>query len=249
VNLNVILRRNSPPTIALTSPQNQSSVVRGTNVRLAANALDDVSVSRVEFLMDGRPYVSIASEPWEAGFLVPTNYAAGQITFGAVAYDGMGSYSQVSTARVEVVADTYPPVVTISSPRQGASFADSQNVLITAGGFDNVGVGKVEIKVNGAVVQTVDNPPILDQAMRNFLVNYLYDPPAKGSYQVKATAYDYSGNVNESNPVNITVVDDAVPTVSFRYPTQSMDVTIGRTLKVEADASDDGFERTQDRPF
>ena len=88
--------------------------------------------------------------------------------------------------------DPYPPQVRIASPADGATLHGS-SFTITADARDNVGVTKIELRANGALVGTGSNVP------HDFAVTL-----PVGEVVLQATAYDAAGN-KVSASITVTV--------------------------------------------
>lgn len=82
-----------PPTVSITSPSN-AAVITGT-VSITANAQDDLSVSSVDFLVDGVLLQSDATAPYAASFDT-TTVVNGQHTLVAVARDAKPNMASTS---------------------------------------------------------------------------------------------------------------------------------------------------------
>ena len=85
-------------------------------------------------------------------------------------------------------SDPTPPTVSITSPTSGSTVSVRSTVTITASATDNVGVTKVEFRVNGSLKCT-DTTPFYTCA---------WNVPAKKntSYTLQARAYDAAGNTS-----------------------------------------------------
>lgn len=95
--------------------------------------------------------------------------------------------------------DTQNPTVTLTAPTSGQTV--SGNVSLSATASDDVGVVKVELFVDDALVGSVTSAP------------YTYDwdslSVSGGSHVLKATAYDAAGN-NSSATVSVTVDNSGI---------------------------------------
>lgn len=91
--------------------------------------------------------------------------------------------------------DTTVPTVSISAPTSGATVTGSVN--ITAAASDNIGVTKVDILIDGAVVKTLTATPY----------TFAWDSKtvANGQHSIQARAFDAAGNQGNSSIVNVTV--------------------------------------------
>ena len=120
---------NRPPVVALTSPADGARfTVAPASVTLTATASDpDGSVARVEFLRDGAVIGTVTVPPYT---LPVSGLAEGQYTLAARAVDNQGAATTSAPVRIEVV--DVPPVVTLSSPADGASFAAPAQIELRA---------------------------------------------------------------------------------------------------------------------
>jgi len=62
---------NSAPTVSIASPANGSIVARKSTVTIAANATDNVGVTRVEFLVNGALQCTDTTAPYNCNWRVP----------------------------------------------------------------------------------------------------------------------------------------------------------------------------------
>ena len=136
------------PRITLTAPQNNVSVIRGTNVNIRANATDDIGVESVIFSANGVDVGSDSSEPYETLYLVPVN--ATVLSIRARAVDFGGNVAQSGTVTVTTIADP----LTIARGRavdvnnvavSGAQVTCQGKTAITdaAGGFQITGLSTI----------------------------------------------------------------------------------------------------------
>ncbi|MBT8183828.1 MAG: DUF5011 domain-containing protein, partial [Eudoraea sp.] len=98
-----------------------------------------------------------------------------------------------------------PPVVSITSPSDGASFTEGADVLIQATATDDIGIVNVEF-YDGPTLLGSDNTADTGPDEYTFTINNI----AVGSYALTAVAYDASGsttssvvNINVNPPVNL----------------------------------------------
>lgn len=82
--------------------------------------------------------------------------------------------------------DNTPPVVSITSPANGAIVARKSNVTITANATDNVGVTRVDFLVNGALQCSDTTAP--------YSCNWRVPAAMNKTHQVQARAFDLAGN-------------------------------------------------------
>jgi hypothetical protein len=123
--------------------------------------------------------------------------------------------------------DTNGPVVSITSPADAATVSSPMTVAVSA--TDDSGtVSKVELYVDGA-----STPTASDTSTPFSFANLSLAP---GPHQLRAKAYDPTGNASLSSVVNVTVSDTTKPTVSLTAPTNGS--TISGTTSLTATASD-----------
>lgn len=130
------------------------------------------------------------------------------------------------TARAVITPETLPPAVSISSPSNGAKVAGAVTVAVQAS--DNVGVSRVELYKDAALVGTITTAPY----------NFSWDTltGADGNYSFTSKAYDAAGNVGSSAALVLTV-DNSPPTSSVTAPANGSVVT-GASVAISANASD-----------
>ena len=169
---------------------------------------------------------TLKSSATDLGATGPDPYfGAGRVNAAAALQMAAGAPSSTSTA------DTTKPSVSIASPTGGTV---SGTVTFSVNASDNVGVARVELRVNGALVATDTSSP--------WQFSWNSASVANGSVGVTATAYDAAGNYAISptvtlNVSNVTVApaDTTPPTVAITSPTGG---TVSGSVTVQASASD-----------
>jgi thermitase len=139
----------------------------------------------------------------------------------------------VQQATATSAADTTPPSVAIASPTGGTV---SGTVAISVNATDNVGVAKVDLRINGSVVASDTISP--------YQYSWNSATLANGTVTVTAVAYDAAGNSAVSAPVSLNVSnatlvitsDTTPPSVVITSPTDGS-VVFG-TVAVRTSASD-----------
>jgi thermitase len=122
-----------------------------------------------------------------------------------------------AAAAATVTSDTQAPAVSIGSPTASATV--SSLVAVSATATDNVGVTKVELRVNGVLVGTDSASP--------YAFSWDSTTVANGMATLQARAYDAAGNVASSSSVSVNVANTAKladvtpPVVSITSPTAS----------------------------
>lgn len=105
-------------------------------------------------------------------------------------------------------AGNLPPTVSLTSPTNGATFAQGASVSLSATASDSNGVGSVAFYANGTLVSTDNTSPY----------NKSWTPSAPGTYTLYAVATDNNTAPLQatSDPINITVNScaNSIPSIS-----------------------------------
>ena len=197
---------NQAPSVAIANPANGASVVQGRAVAVTATAGDaDGTVASVVLYADGNQFASFVgvSPPYTASV---TGLGLGSHTLTAVATDNLGT--STTSAGVTITVGGEPsPVVSITSPVGGSSFAAGSTVVVNATAGDGDGsVSKVDFYVDGALVGT--------DATSSYSASLV--GLAAGAYVLTAVATDDLGAGTTSAGVTITVVAGGGGTVTLQ---------------------------------
>lgn len=154
------------PTVSITTPAPSSSTVSGL-IDVAAQASDNVAVSKVEFYTEGRYcfgcdygnvvlFATASASPYTAKLdttRAPFAYAR-QIM--AVAYDASGNKSDMLTNIVPItIKDITPPTVSIISPLSGSTTRAGSTITVTIEVSDNASaISGVKLYINNNQVCT-----------------------------------------------------------------------------------------------
>lgn len=126
-----------------------------------------------------------------------------------------------------VIADTQAPMVALTAPQNGATFAWNTNVTLAATASDNTGVVGVQFVVDGQNVGAEDTTPPYTTT---------YNTGAADAMRtITARARDAAGNVTTSTAVTITV-DNPEPVST--HPRIWLDTASLATLRQRAAAGD-----------
>ena len=146
------------------------------------------------------------------------------VDLGAAGRDPYYGYGRVDAAAGVQAAlasrpalDTQAPTASITAPSQGASVSGVVAVDVSA--LDNVGVARVELRVNGNTVAIDSSAP--------FAFSWDSKSVANGMVNLTAVAYDAAGNagasaavsVNVANGTTLVAADTTPPTVVITNPT------------------------------
>ena len=155
-------------------------------------------------------------------------------TAGRDSYYGWGRVNAAAAVQATMnaaVADTQPPAVSIGSPGNGKTVSGLVAVDVSAS--DNVGVTRVDLKLNGNVIASDTSAPY------GFSVDTTQLP--NGNASLVAVAYDAAGNSGSSTAVGVTVsntvalaADTTPPVVSIGSPGNGTSVSGNVTVSVTA---------------
>ena len=157
--------------------------------------------------------------------------AAGRdIYFG---HGRVNAAAAVAAAKAMPAADTTAPTVSIAAPLGSSTV--SGLVAVNVNAADNVGVARVDLKVNGTVVATDNAGP--------FGFSWDSNGVANGMNNLVAVAYDAAGNVTSSSTVQVNVAnavqppvaDTTAPVVAITNPTSGF---VSGTVNVTLNATD-----------
>ena len=189
------------PTVSITSP-GAFNTVTGT-VTVSASASDNVGVTRVELRANGGLLSTDITAPYQFAW-DSTKVANGSASLVATAYDAAGNAKASSTVTVNVantapvapvVADTTPPVVTITNPVNGGKVSGTVSIKVSA--TDNAGAAALRqtLYINGKSTATATGGAL----------SYSWNTrkAAAGAYTLKAVAIDAAGN-SSSVQVGVT---------------------------------------------
>jgi len=185
---------STAPAAQITSPTTGATLSGMATV--TAVATDNVGVTRTECYLNG---ALMGSSPGASCSLSwnSTAYANGSYTLQTKAYDAAGNIGTSAGVTVSVLnatSDVTAPTVQITSPTTGSTVASrSAKVYVTAA--DNVGVTRVELRIDGKLYATSSS------AMPVFSWNTF--KISRGAHTLEAVAYDAAGNSGRSAIVTV----------------------------------------------
>lgn len=176
------------PTVSVTNPQPNANVPADSTVSITADASDNTSVEKVEFLVDGSVIATDTSLPytdnWSTNGLTLKNYS-----LSAKAFDPFGNQA-TSSVIIVTLKDLTKPTVAITFPSNSSTVKKGTKVVISANASDNRTVQKVEFRVNNTLVCT--------DTTASYTCTWNVGRQRDVVYTIVARAYDASGNIAET---------------------------------------------------
>lgn len=193
---------NTPPSVSITAPANNTVINAPASFNLQANATDaDGNLGKVEFYQG----TTLLGEDNSAPYSWPLNNVSwGTYAYTAKAYDALGAV--VTSNPVNVVVNQ-PPTVGLTASSVYGGYNAPADILLTATPGDVDGtITKVEFYSGTQLINTRTAPP------------YSYTVPGTpaGSYTYTAKVYDNRSAVTTSNAVDVTVSPPLSP-ATFTY--------------------------------
>ena len=190
----VNIQVTQPPTVVLTTPTAGAKFGAGSDITLSAQASDpDGSIAAVRFYNGTTLLGSAGASPYTFAWM---GVAPGSYVIRAEAQDDLGMTAITTGTPIGV---NQAPVVSITSPQDGATYTASPvvSIMIAATATDPEGqMQKVEFYANGTLIVSDPTPPY----------SHTWMNVGPGSYQLRAVAYDVQGLASTSSAVNVTVV-------------------------------------------
>ncbi len=170
------------------------------------------------------------------------------VDLGAAGRDNLYGYGRVNAERAVLAAkaavstvDSTPPIASITAPFTNSTVTGLIPVNVNAS--DNVGVTKVELRVNGVLTSTDSLAP--------FAFSWNSAAVTNGMKSLVATAYDAAGNATNSTAVDVNVsnsamVDTQAPVVVISNPLDGSQVTgmVGIRVSVSDNGDTTGISQT-----
>ena len=219
---------NVVPQVSITSPVNNANFIAGATVTINATATDiDGTISKVEFYngatLLGQDLASPYSFTWSG---VP----AGNYSLIAKATDNQNAVTTSTALLITVTKANVPPVVSLTSPSNNASFTSGSSITIIASATDSNGtISKVEFFYDAKLLSQDFTSPY----------SFAWTNLQTGTYSLTAKATDNQNAVTTSTAVSITVTNANVPpVVSLTGPVNNASVFAGSSITIAANATD-----------
>ncbi|NOS69681.1 MAG: glucose dehydrogenase [Verrucomicrobia bacterium] len=186
---------NTFPTVAITSPPDNTSFTVPAVVPIIATAQDsDGVVTNVAFF-DGGTFLGGTND---TPYTVTASLAVGGHALTAVATDDLGLSTTSAVVNVTVSAENIPPSITITNPAENSVFGNTDRVTIGADANDTDGsVTNVQFFDGVVLLRTFTAGPY------SFTTTAFTF--ALGSHTLTAVAWDNLGLATTSAPIHLTV--------------------------------------------
>ena len=183
----------TPPVVTLTTPQDGSVVLAGSDINVTAQASDpDGSITSVEFFANGASLGVDTQAPYSAQWSATL---VGSNSIKAVATDDENNQAE---SLAQVTVSDKPVVTRLTSPTSGTSVGLGKNVQLAAQATSITGsISSVDFFVNGSLIATDTTSP--------YAVNWT--PTALGSYTISSSATDNQGNKADSDAAMVNVIE------------------------------------------
>ncbi|MCA9064707.1 MAG: hypothetical protein KDA96_16660, partial [Planctomycetaceae bacterium] len=207
-----------------------------TGVRSGSSLFDNISVSGTGFMLQPPP---------PPAFVPPGGIAELEVEFAGSSSGSFGGSVTITPTdplaaivnllpQVMVVDDSTPPTVRIVSPEEGPVLLEGTTLPVFVQATDDVTVRRVELKVDGDVVQTLNHEP---WDFTFTLPRGELPPPV---VPVEVTAVDSAGNTT-STSVDLKILPDAPPAVEIQIPGGVDPFLESMTLSLNPIDGDDGI--------
>jgi hypothetical protein len=223
----VTLQVAAPPLVALVLPAACIRLQDPANVILQAEAaVTDGSITSVAFFHGDTLIGTSTAEPFTISW---AGVREGTYVITAKATDDRGATAVSSGVSIVVESSNAKPVVAMTSPAEGATFAAGSSVTLTATANDGDGtIAKVEFLRGTTLIGTSYAPPH----------SALWSAVAPGNYLLAARATDNLGAIGTSPAVAVTVEANHPPIVSLDAPAEGTRYLEPAIVELKATASD-----------
>ncbi len=188
-----------PPTVSISSP-GDGQIIESDSVSVTWTGGDSESgLDHYEISIDG-------SAPLDVGNVTQHTFsglADGHHTVSVTAFDRAGNTAEDN---VSFIIDTYPPVLSITSPLSGAILNLSSQTITWVGSDNGSGIDHYEISIDGGAWTDVGTNESYSSAY------------SVGNHTVEVRAYDRAGR-NSTDSVSF-MVDYMPPSVEITSPSE-----------------------------
>ena len=229
----VTVTNQSPPTIALTSPANNTAFTAPATISLAANiTANGHAITKVQFYNGA----TLLGEDTTAPYVFSWNsVAAGNYSLSAqVVYDSGSSIASPS-ANV-TVTNLLPPSIALTSPADKAAFTAPATINLAANVIAN---GHAITKV-----QFYNGTTLLGEGTTAPYV-FTWNSVAAGNYSLSAQVVYDSGSTVASTAAIVAVTKEVPPAIALTSPVDNSAFTAPATISLAASVTANGHAITK----
>lgn len=183
------------PTVAITSPVNDTHFIAPATVGITATATDvENGINRVEFYQGSTKLGQDNSDPYTFSW---ASAPAGSYALRAVAVNTLG-ISRTSSIVNIVIEANLAPTVAITNPAPNSVFIQPSSITLGASAADP----------DGSVTQVaflVDNAPLGQDSSSPY--SFVWNNPAIGTHTLTAVATDNRGATTQSAPITVLITN------------------------------------------
>ncbi|NOY70552.1 MAG: hypothetical protein GXP53_13885, partial [Deltaproteobacteria bacterium] len=252
-----VVAEDALPGIKLSLP---SRVKSGDQLKLIAEAIDDVGISEVRFLLDGNVIGVSRQAPYNLIMDIGTRYLHKTFNFQAMAVDSAGQQSLSAITRVAVVDKFVAnlPKISMEQPLDMQRIVEGapikyQAAAEIAGPQSQSGISYVEFFANGNRVgqaffplyEERSQPDESGQPVDKYFEIWRMDgitpeiSTSETSMGVYAIAHDSAGGQVKSAMRLIRVVANQAPEIRIISPEQGTGVCAGQPMDIKLEMADD----------
>jgi hypothetical protein len=230
------------PSVFLTLPSNLAG-----KKTVEVTAQDNMTVSKVIFLVDGKPVFTDYAAPfrWECDTIL---FGEGKHSFGAIAIDTAGNTAEIALdaeIRNRLAAELSPVRVRILTPSGEGEIYGMSSISAEISHDLGLRIDRIEFVVDGAVINAIDyDPPASLTPILSpvYITSYRWDTASvrPGSHQVGVRVRDEAGNWGSAGR-RVTVATPPAPAISVTREVQRrgnyFEVTLNLRNNGEVDVS------------
>lgn len=189
---------DAKPQITITSPISKGTI-SPPSLAVWVDISSPAGVEKVDYFFDDELIDTATNAPFTGNFAISKSLKKGSShKLKAIVFDELYRSNQ-STISVKIGADKTPPIVSFVYPSDGAVLTAGTSIGVQLDARDpNGSIDKVKFFLDGKLKKEDVSFPFTWQ---------LTVPSQKGSYDLRATAYDYAEN-KDTESITIRVVED-----------------------------------------
>ena len=230
VKIEVTSPTNALPIVAITSPATGSEFPASSSIAINVNASDaDGSVVKVEFFSG----IDKLGEDTSSPFSFVWDPPAGAYSLTAKASDNLGGSATSTAVAITVITSNAAPVISLTTPDEGAVFDRGKPITISAAASDKDGkIERVEFFTGDTKIgEDTSNPYTLT-----------WNDASEGQHLITAKATDDNGESITSQPVKITVnsaiaTEETPVSLNITSPHDNALIATGQSIVIITDVN------------